>query len=354
MQNFSTPLPQGPSIKAPATTNIGSSIPVPSQSYTPTFGQKVMSGLSNLAGSVTGSGLLGSAVGVLGDLIGDTINYRRQKKMYNQQREDALEDYATQRSDYLSDLADERAYNSPLAQVARLKQAGINPNVAFGSGSPANTTETATNQSGIRSAQVPSVSGSALGDSAIRGASGLIQSSMAGVQAQQLQQDIALKKAQAINVLSESRLTASKEIRQKIENSFLDSLFTADIAEKQARTNQLIDSLETAALARLSSTYDLYHLKPAQKAQVEAAITQYYANVRSINQQTAYFDSVKSVRQRNEIIDMKRNSYQMAEDHFKRDIIKAIDLKNADNIAERLRNDLLEGSFMFKYLWSFK
>lgn len=339
-----------------ASTNIGTTIPVSRPSYESTAKSSsgILSGLANLAGSVAGSGAIGSAIGVVGNLIGDAIQYKRQKDMYNTQREHALEDYATQRKDYLSDLANERAYNSPLAQVQRLKQAGINPNVAFGSGSPSNTVSTATNQSQMRGSDVPQVAGSPLGESALRGAAGLIHSSLAGVQSQNILQDIALKKAEAIKVLSDSRLNYSKDVRQKIENSFLDSMFTADLAEKQARTNQLIDSLETAALARLSSTYDLYHLKPTQKAQVEAAIAQYYASIRSINQQTAYFDSVKNIRQRNEIMDMKIKSVDMAEAHFKRDIIKAIDLKNANNIAEKMRNDFLEGSFMLKYLWSFK
>lgn len=349
-------IPQVTSPQMPgATTNLGSSgLAVGRSSITPNVSSdsNVDSMLSSLGGSVLGSGAIGSAVGVIGNLIGDAIQYKRQKEMYGIQRADALEDYATQRKDYLSDLASERLYNSPLAQVQRLKAAGINPNVAFGSGSPSNTTETTQNGASLRSAGVPQVAGSPLGDAALRGASGLIQSSLAGVQSQQMIQDIALKKAEAIKVLSDAKLTYSKDIRQKIENSFLDSMFTADLAEKQARTNQLIDSLETAALGRLSSTYDLYHLKPAQKAQIEAAISQYYANVRSINQQNAYFDSVKNVRQRNEIIDMKRNSYQMAEDHFRRDIFKALkDRKEANTLVGDLAFD---SAFLLKYLLNFK
>lgn len=347
-------IPQVAPPKMPgATTNLGSSGLAGSRpTVTPSVsnGQNIGSLLSALGGSVLGSGAIGSAVGVIGNLIGDAINYKRQKEMYGLQRADALEDYATQRKDYLSDLASERLYNSPLAQVQRLKAAGINPNVAFGSGSPSNTTQTAQNGASIRSAVVPQVAGSPLGDAALRGATGLVQSSLAGVQSQQMMQDIALKKAEAIKVLSDAKLTYSKDVRQKIENSFLDSMFTADLAEKQARTNQLIDSLETAALGRLSATYDLYHLKPAQKAQIEAAIAQYYANVRSINQQNAYFDSVKNVRQRNEIIDMKRNSYQMAVDHLRRDLVKELGKERGNNYVDKLIDD----AFILKYAWNFK
>ena len=333
-----------PQMPTGASTNLGAGL------ASPTKFSNVASGLGSLAGSVLGSGAIGSAIGVLGNLVGDAIQYKRQQKMYNTQREDALEDYAMQRKDYLADLASERAYNSPLAQVQRLKEAGINPNVAFGSGSPANTVSTASNHANVRASSVPQVAGSPLGDSMLRGATGMIQSSLAGVQSQNMLQDIALKKAEAIKVLSDANLSYSKDVRQKIENSFLDSMFTADLAEKQARTNQLIDSLETAALSRLSSTYDLYHLKPAQKAQIEAAVAQYYANVRSINQQTAYFDSVKNVRQRNEIIDMKRNSYQMAVDHFRRDLVKELGAKRGNTLADKFIDD----AFILKYAWSFK
>lgn len=42
--------------------------------------------------------------------------------------------YRMQRGDYLSDLEDERRYNSAAAQVERLREAGLNPALVFGDG----------------------------------------------------------------------------------------------------------------------------------------------------------------------------------------------------------------------------
>ena len=52
--------------------------------------------------------------------------------MYDKQRADNLADIADARSYYQNMLADERAYNSSAAQVARLKAAGLNPALAYG------------------------------------------------------------------------------------------------------------------------------------------------------------------------------------------------------------------------------
>lgn len=51
-------------------------------------------------------------------------NWIRQAQMYHQQREDALADWNMQ-----------NAYNSPAAQMGRLRAAGLNPNLVYGSGS---------------------------------------------------------------------------------------------------------------------------------------------------------------------------------------------------------------------------
>ena len=54
------------------------------------------------------------------------------REMYAQQRADNLADIADARQYYQKMLADERAYNSSAAQIARLKAAGLNPALAYG------------------------------------------------------------------------------------------------------------------------------------------------------------------------------------------------------------------------------
>lgn len=52
--------------------------------------------------------------------------------MYDKQRADNLADISDARAYYQKMLADERAYNSSAAQIARLKAAGLNPALAYG------------------------------------------------------------------------------------------------------------------------------------------------------------------------------------------------------------------------------
>lgn len=61
-------------------------------------------------------------------------NREWQEKMHGIQREEALADIASQRAYQTQLISDERAYNSPEAQVERLRDAGLNPSLAYGQG----------------------------------------------------------------------------------------------------------------------------------------------------------------------------------------------------------------------------
>lgn len=77
--------------------------------------------------------LIGAGVGLLGQGINAITNSSAnrqdrdfQREMYNRQRQDSLADWAMQNS-----------YNSPRAQMERLADAGLNPNLVYGSGATA-------------------------------------------------------------------------------------------------------------------------------------------------------------------------------------------------------------------------
>ena len=79
------------------------------------------------------AGAAGSVgVGLIGNAITGAINNAYAKKQF--QREVAQEQatYERNRADYLADLENERAYNSPSAQLDRMRDAGMNPNLANG------------------------------------------------------------------------------------------------------------------------------------------------------------------------------------------------------------------------------
>ena len=91
----------------------------------------------------TGSGLLAAIplVGQFASAIGQGIQNRKSRewneKMYRIQRQDALTDWQMQ-----------NAYNSPAAQMERLRNAGLNPNLVYGNGAQAS------NASPVRSTDV--------------------------------------------------------------------------------------------------------------------------------------------------------------------------------------------------------
>lgn len=66
--------------------------------------------------------------------IGDAANAIGQVITNKKNRDFAKEQYSTQRKDALADTAFQNQYNSPAAQMERLKAAGLNPNLVYGQG----------------------------------------------------------------------------------------------------------------------------------------------------------------------------------------------------------------------------
>jgi len=66
-----------------------------------------------------------AGIGALGQIVNAAFQSQMNKRMlqYNYQM------YKTQRADALSDWARANEYNSPLAQMQRFKDAGLNPNL---------------------------------------------------------------------------------------------------------------------------------------------------------------------------------------------------------------------------------
>lgn len=73
-------------------------------------------------------------------LLGQGIGAYSAGRMNKRAERFARETYANQRRDSLSDWHMQNAYNDPSAQMQRLKNAGLNPNLVYGNGADAQST----------------------------------------------------------------------------------------------------------------------------------------------------------------------------------------------------------------------
>lgn len=88
-------------------------------------------------GDFSGSGQnWGQYAGAAANIIGGVANIVGQNKMNKKQREFTERMYERQRLDNYLNWRLQNEYNAPTAQMERLKAAGLNPNLIYGSGAP--------------------------------------------------------------------------------------------------------------------------------------------------------------------------------------------------------------------------
>lgn len=144
-------------------------------------------------------------VPVVGGLVGGIINSVGQGRQNRKQREWNERMYNKQRRDALADWNMQNAYNSPEAQMQRLKAAGLNPNLVYGNGA------NATMGAPVRSTDMKSWNPDALryGDAVTNAAGNYMTVKMQEAQIDNLKaqnnvivEDAALRKAQTIATLT--------------------------------------------------------------------------------------------------------------------------------------------------------
>lgn len=196
------------------------------------------------------SGIAGAGMSLIGG-IGSAIQGRKNRKLARELQQQQLmwqreeNERAYQRNIEMWNM--QNAYNSPAAQMQRLVEAGLNPNLAYGSlGS-----STADGAPQYQPANVPAISDAAFTDP-WQGISQAGQSSL-----QYAQTD--LLRAQAEKTREDTKGVTLDNIRKKIENSNLDAIqkstiqkilsevkvndaqlpiLSAELEEIQVRTNE--------------------------------------------------------------------------------------------------------------------
>lgn len=108
------------------------------------YGPSQEQALAGSAGSVGGSNLFGAILGAGASIYEGYQNRKQAKWNVKQQQQFALNQSKAQREWDLAMWHKANEYNSPREQMARLKGAGLNPNMIYGSGSATGNTSTAT------------------------------------------------------------------------------------------------------------------------------------------------------------------------------------------------------------------
>ena len=169
--------------------------------------------LNNMADPLiaAGAGLAGQLINVGGSIFTNRANRRHAHDMYDKMRADAL-----------ADRAFENQYNSPAAQMERLKAAGLNPNLVYGNGP---TTE----GSSTRSTQAPAYQG----------------------EAPQVNMDFVGRAIDAMNQqkLLQSQIKLNEANEELATYKAITELHNADLTHANARGKELFNELNNQTLS---------------------------------------------------------------------------------------------------------
>lgn len=212
-----------------------------------------------------------AAASVGSGIFGNLFNANQQKKANKAQMEFQREMYDRQRKDSLADWQMQADYNSPRAQMQRLKEAGLNPNMVYGSGADATMGDVRSSSPGSYNPQAPQFDSSfvpqslsMMYDLQLKDAQ---KDNLAAARAVQ-EQDVLLKAAQIQKTLAD---TKSVDFDTKMKNDL--KKINVNMAAQQL--NKLTADVGNASTDLQLKTDTYQELKKtvvanAEKAQAEA------------------------------------------------------------------------------------
>jgi hypothetical protein len=291
---------------------------------------------------VVAGALLSGGAGLLGGFAGNASTARQNRL----NREFARETYDKQRRDALADRAFENEYNSPAAQMARLKAAGLNPNLVYGNGATTNGVSTNTSQT-------PSYRGEAADWSNAAASVGQAANSYfqwQNMQAEQdrikaltrlAEQDSLVRTEQILSsIANRTRIGVQTEqdkqnlkIAQQLEGTTLEAArlnvekLNADINQTKANTQFTLNSDDRAAAQNVSS------LKEA----VERILTSRLQRAKTV-------EEIKAIKQAIKNAEHDGTLKRMDIDLRKKGIMPS------DNVLERAAQHIFDGTGL-KTVW---
>lgn len=192
-----------------------------------------------------GANLVGQLGNAASTILTNRSSQKFQSRMYDRQRADALSDWEMQNQ-----------YNSPEAQMARFKAAGLNPHLIYGQGAGnANAGPVRSSQPGQWKPDAPQFDpGSVLGtymNTKIQG----LQTEIMAKQAEDVAEAIKLKQTQQLLNLAGIKVkdmdTATKEFKLGLEKSLVDTtaaLRRGAVDQQQANIQFTLDENTRKAL----------------------------------------------------------------------------------------------------------
>lgn len=189
--------------------------------------------------SSVGNIAFGAGDSLLGSLF--NIGAARRQDYYQRRQMSIANDYANQMFDRQVDFWNmQNEYNSPAQQMSRLEAAGLNPNLVYGNGSMANTSN-----SGMPSVSVPSNSGPTVRPASISMRQAYMDSIMGDTyraQQNRLVEDAKLSREQQAKARAETLLTLSNVDARKLSNklfrdTFNEQVESARLGNEQSRRN---------------------------------------------------------------------------------------------------------------------
>lgn len=171
--------------------------------------------------------------------VANTISVAQTTK---KQRKWAEAQYEKQRAHALEDWNTQNAYNSPAAQMQRLKEAGLNPNLVYGNGADATAGQMPRqSDTGSYDAEAPQVDFNAQ-----RSLMNYYDTQFRQQQTDNLQVQRTLMEQQAINTAAQTAATLAGTAKTKLETDTLSQLQQTTVDAARANLNKiLLDSQYT-------------------------------------------------------------------------------------------------------------
>lgn len=233
--------------------------------------------------AIAAGALITGTAGLLGGAAGNASTARQNRL----NREFARETYERQRADALADRAFENEYNSPAAQMARLKGAGLNPNLVYGNG--ATTQGVSTNSSNTPSYRGEAADWNNTASMVGQAVSGYHQWTQMQAEQDRIKaltkvadQDVLLRAQQIVNLAAQTSRTGVQteqdklnlETAKHLQSTTLEAArlqvqkLGAEIDQTKANTQYTLNQDERAALMNAQSlqkgAQEILHLRLQQ------------------------------------------------------------------------------------------